>query len=314
MAGAQTRRFIGTRIEGLALVLFTACSWGITWPATKYLLTMLPPYTVRATSGVLGCVLALGAAALLGERIWPPRDQWGRIFLYAMLNFGLFIVLTVKALAMLRASEAVTITYTIPVWTVLLSWPLLHERPTARKLLALVLALGGVALLVGADTGQAGWDKLLPAAMSLGGAISFALGAVLAQKRPLRLPPTVAVFWQMLFGVALVTAFAVPEQRTWGGVTDIGWVGLTYIAVGPLTLAYLAWFRALRLVSASTAATTVLISPIVGVIGSGVMLRETFGARQLVALAMTLTGVALASRRQAGQDRSHAWKNKEETT
>lgn len=297
MAGAPTRRIIGTRVEGLALVLFTACSWGITWPITKFLLTMLPPYSVRATSGVMGCILALGAAALLGERIWPPRDQWGRILLYSMLNFGLFIVLTVKALVWLRASEAVTITYTIPVWTVLLSWPLLGERPTAVKLLALVLALGGVALLVGADTGQATWDKLLPAAMSLGGAISFGLGTVLAQTKPLRLPPTVSVFWQMLFGMLLVAAFSVPEQRDWAGVTGIGWLGLIYIAVGPLTLAYLAWFRALRLVSASTAATTVLISPVVGVIGSGVMLHETFGPRQLLALAMTLTGVALASRR-----------------
>ncbi len=120
---------------------------------------------------------------------------------------------------------------------------------------------------------------------------------MLAKHKPLRLPPTVSVFWQALFGISLVILFAAPEQRNWGGVSDIGWVALIYIAVVPLTLAYLAWFRALRLVSASTAATTVLISPMVGVIGSGVILHETFGTRQLLALAMTLTGVALASRR-----------------
>jgi drug/metabolite transporter (DMT)-like permease len=41
---------------------------------------------------------------------------------------------------------------------------------------------------------------------------------------------------------------------------------------------------------------TVLISPLVGVIGSALMLGETFGSAQLIGLAMTLTGVALASR------------------
>ncbi len=39
-----------------------------------------------------------------------------------------------------------------------------------------------------------------------------------------------------------------------------------------------------------------LLSPVVGVIGSGVLLGETFGPRQIVALVMTLTGVTLAAR------------------
>ena len=60
-------------------------------------------------------------------------------------------------------------------------------------------------------------------------------------------------------------------------------------------MGYLAWFRALKLVPASTAATTVLVSPLVGVIGSTLLLGEALGPRQLVALALTLTGVGLAA-------------------
>ena len=44
------------------------------------------------------------------------------------------------------------------------------------------------------------------------------------------------------------------------------------------------------------AATTVLVSPMIGVIGSTLLLGEALGPRQLLALAMTLTGVALAAR------------------
>lgn len=290
-------RFIGTRAEGLVLVIFTACSWGITWPIQKFLLTMLPPYTVRATAGVLGCTLALAVAALRGERLWPPRDQWPRLTMFALLNFGLFIVLTTSAIAHLRASEAVTITYTMPVWAVLLSWPLLGERPRPLKLLALLLALAGVGLLVGADPSQAAGEKLVPAGLALAAAISFALGTVMAQRLPLRLPPTIAVFWQALLGIGLVIAFAGPEQRDWARVSPLGWAGLLYIAAVPLTVAYLAWFRALRLVPASTASITVLMSPVVGVAGSGVLLGETFGMRQAVAMGMVLAGVGLAARR-----------------
>ena len=74
-----------------------------------------------------------------------------------------------------------------------------------------------------------------------------------------------------------------------------GWACVTYVATVPMTLAYLAWFRALRLVPAGMAATTVLVSPMVGVLGSTLVLGETLGVQQMVALGLTLTGVALAA-------------------
>lgn len=65
----------------------------------------------------------------------------------------------------------------------------------------------------------------------------------------------------------------------------------------PLTVAYLTWFRALRYVPASLAATTVLLSPTIGGIVSAFVLGDPFGPRQVVALVLTLTGVAMAATR-----------------
>ena len=53
--------------------------------------------------------------------------------------------------------DAVVITYTLPIWASLLAWPLLGERPSWRQFVALVLAIGGVALLVGAGTAASRW-------------------------------------------------------------------------------------------------------------------------------------------------------------
>jgi probable blue pigment (indigoidine) exporter len=294
-ADTHAKRLVSERTEGIALVLFTACSWGLTWPQSKFLLTMLPPFSMRASCGVLGFSFAFLVAFARGERIWPPRDQWPRLILFAMLNYGLFIVLTTQSLAWLKASEAVVITYTLPVWASLLAWPMLGERPTVSKVLALILAMAGVTLLVGADTAEATWQKLPAAGMSLAAAILFGLGTVLAKKNPLRLPPATSVAWQAMLGMTLIIALAGFEHPDWGNVTAGGRVAVAYISTIPLTVAYLAWFRALRMVPASTASTTVLVSPLVGVIGSGLLLGETFGPRQIVALVMTLTGVALAA-------------------
>jgi drug/metabolite transporter (DMT)-like permease len=290
------RRFLGSRAEGLCLVLFTACSWGASWPQTKFLLGELPPFTMRGFCGACGCVFAIAVAVARRERLMPPRDQWARLFLFAMLNYGVFIVLSTEAQVYLQSSEAVVLTYTLPIWASLLAWPLLGERPSWRQVLALVLAIGGVVLLVGAGSVGMGWGQLPGVAMALAAAVLFGLGTVLAKRTPLTLPPATSVAWQVGMGTAVVGSLAVFETADWSRVTPAGWACVAYVATIPMTVAYLAWFRALRLVPASMAATTVLVSPMVGVLGSTLVLGETLGPRQVVALGLTLAGVALAAR------------------
>ncbi len=292
--------FLGSRAEGLCLVLFTACSWGASWPQTKFLLSELPPFTMRTFCGACGTLFALAVAIARREHLIPPRLQWGRLLLFSMLNYGVFIILSTETQVYLPASEAVVITYTLPIWASLLAWPLLGERPGWKQFVALLLAVGGVALLVGIgfDNAQGGisWEKLPGVAMGLTAALLFGFGTVIAKRTPLALPPATNVAWQAGIGTVTLSALAVFETADWSRVTPAGWACVTYVATIPMTIAYLAWFRALRFVPASLAATTVLVSPMVGVLGSTLVLGETLGTRQIVALGMTLAGVALAAR------------------
>lgn len=298
------RSFIGSRAEGICLLLFTACCWGMTWPQAKFLLSMLPPFSMRTLCGVAGSLFAFLLAAARRERLMPPREQWPWLIAFAMLNYGLFVVLTTLALVWLSASEAVVITYTLPIWASILAWPMLGERLNLRRIAAILLGCGGVAAMVGigfapASAGAAGqgvWAKLPGASVALAAAWLFGLGTVVAKKHPLRMPPTAGVAWQAAIGTIPVLLLSLWERPVWSGVSLGGWAAVGYIAVFPFSLAYLTWFRALKLVPASTAATTVLVSPMVGVLGSALMLGDALGPRQWLALAMTLMGVALAAR------------------
>jgi drug/metabolite transporter (DMT)-like permease len=139
--------------------------------------------------------------------------------------------------------------------------------------------------------------KLPGVACIMGTSMMFALGAVFTKRYPLRLPPVTNVAWQVFLGsLPLLLASLLFDRWDFGRVTPIGWAGLGYGAVLALGVSYLAWFRALRLLPASTAATATLMVPLIGVLGSAALLGEPLGARQLVALAMTLAGVALAAR------------------
>lgn len=287
----------GGRAEGMALLLVTACSWGLNWPLMKFLLTELPPFWMRALSGLSGVAFALVLVLARRESLRVPRDQIGNLVLFSILNYGAFGIFTALALFWLRASEAVVITYTLPVWAALLAWPMLGERPTASRVAGMVLALVGVAALVGAEQVDLHARTIPGVACGFFAAVLFGLGTVIAKRQPLRLPPVAGVAWQIGLGSLPQLALAVAlEQPHFGRVTPLAWGCFAYIAVMPMTIAYLTWFRALRFLPASIAAISVLVSPLVGVLSSALLLGDPLGPRQLAALAVTLTGVGLAAR------------------
>jgi drug/metabolite transporter (DMT)-like permease len=295
LAGSRAAR--RATVQGLVYLLIAAASWGFTWPLQKFLLTELPPFTVRASTVAVGAVVGFGLAYARRERLGVPRDQWPIQVVASMLNYGLVTVLTITALIWLPASEAVIFTYTMPIWAALLAWLAFGERLTVGRAAALVLGIGGIVVLVGGHGVEAAsWAKLPGIACGLGAAWLFALGTVISKNRPPRLPPVAGVAWQVLLGAIPPVALAIFEAQDWSRVTPLGWLALLYCATVPMVFAYLAWFRALQLLPAATAAIGTLIAPVVGVTGSALLLGEPLGARQLVALALTLGGMALAVR------------------
>ena len=49
---------------GLMFLAITSVGWGFNWPSTKFLLSELPPLTLRGATGVIGAVLL---AAILDQ-------------------------------------------------------------------------------------------------------------------------------------------------------------------------------------------------------------------------------------------------------
>ncbi len=113
---AHSRGLGGGQVEGLILLAVTACSWGMNWPVVKFLMSELPPFTVRGLVAVAGCAFAFALAFARGERLRPPAGHFLYLVLFATLNYGGFVVFTTLALVWLKASEAVVITYTLPIW------------------------------------------------------------------------------------------------------------------------------------------------------------------------------------------------------
>ena len=282
---------------GYLLLLITSIGWGLNWPVTKHLLSELPPLSMRGISGVIGAVLLAGVAVAIGQSLKVPRAQWPRMVLLSLLNVTSWMALMGLALTYLPASEAAVIAYTMPVWAAVLAWPILGERMSWLRVVALAMALAGLIALMGGKGVSATQQTLPGIALAMWGAFNFALGTVFAKRWLLSLPPVTSAVWQVGIGclpVALV-GLAV-ESPHFTQLTSWGWVLFAYAIVVQFCIAYLCWFAALERLPASVAAIGTLLVPVIGVLASAAALGEPLGPGQIAALLFTIVGVVLASR------------------
>jgi drug/metabolite transporter (DMT)-like permease len=282
---------------GLMFLAITSIGWGFNWPIIKFLLGELPPLTMRGVTGVIGAGLLAALALLRGQSLQVPPAIWPRLMLAAVLNVTGWMVLMGLALVWLPASEAALIAYTMPVWASLLAWPVLGERPTVLRTLALVMAFAGLATLLGGNGIAASRAKLPGILMALSGAFGFALGTVLSKKWPIRMPPISAAAWQIWIGSLPVAIVGVCIETTdLAKVTPLGWWLVFYTTIVQFCVAYLSWFAALARLPASVAAIGTMAVPVIGVVTSAVALHEPLGPGQIAALFFTLGAVVLATR------------------
>jgi drug/metabolite transporter (DMT)-like permease len=282
---------------GLMFLAITSVGWGFNWPVTKYLLGELPPLTLRGVTGVIGAALLATLALGRGQSLRVARELWPRLMLAALLNVTGWMVLMGLALLWLPASEAALIAYTMPVWASLIAWPVLGERPTPMRTIALVMAFAGLAAIMGGNGIMASAAKLPGILMALAGAIGFALGTVLAKKLPIQLSPIPAAAWQIGLGCFPVAVVGLCIETTHlDRVTQLGWWLLVYSTLIQFCIAYVSWFAALARLPASVAAIGTMAVPVIGVVASAVALHEPLGVTQIVALMFTLAGVVLATR------------------
>lgn len=288
---------LSPRWMGFVFLAVTSLGWAVNWPAVKILLRDWPPLFARGVAGIAAALLLMGIAAAFGERLSVPRHALRPLLFAAFTNVFAWMGFSTIAMKYLAVSEAALLVYTMPIWATLLAWPILGARPTLRDIAGLLLGLSGLAVLLGGGPIALGSDKMVGIALALAASLLFALGSVMT-KSPLPMPPTALVAWQVGLGcfpmVALGLAF---ERPAIAALTTPGWSALIYMTLGPMAVCYLTWFAALRRLPAATAAISMLTVPVMGTVVAAFMLAEPLGMREVLAMALTLAGVALALRK-----------------
>ena len=282
---------------GLLYLAISSVGWGLNFPIMKLLLAEWPPLSSRGLSGVVGAAgLALFALAQR-QQLGVPRAMWPRLLLISVLTISGWVAFMGLALLWLRAGEAAVLAISLPVWVAILAWAVLGERVSVVRAVSLAVALAGIALLIGGQGVEASVGKLPGLLCALAGAISVALGTVLTKRLPLQIPPLSMATWTVGLGCLPVALIGVAIERPEvAALSAVGWASLLYMTVIQFCVCYACWFATLQRLPAATASIGTLLVPVIGVLSAAAMLHEPLGARDILALTVSLGGIAVALR------------------
>ncbi|WP_332776052.1 DMT family transporter [Polaromonas sp.] len=186
-----------------------------------------------------------------------------------------------------------------PVIVALLSVLRGYERASGRLVWALVLALGGVGLIVvpAADA------LTLPQGYAAGLAWSFASAGlyslvVLGNARmPARVPAVTASAWGMSVAALLMLALAAAQGLTWPQ-DSTAWLQVGYTGVFTTSIAYLAFAWGARRLSPTATVVGTLVEPLVAALAASWLFAQPLTGRQGAGAVLLGAAMLLLARRR----------------
>ncbi len=277
----------------LLLVMLAFC-WGLSWPAIRIALDEITPWAVRFLGYCLGAVTLFVLVKLQGRSLAIPRGPaWVHIAIASLFNVVSFGLAGTFAQTMASTSRVIIVNYSMPVWGSLMAWLILRERVSARNAIGLALCVAGLAVLI-YPVAATSLREPLGLVLGLVCALSWAAGTVYMKWARIPGDLLAITFWQVVFGIVVfaigyLAVYGAPaieplQWRTWGGILFNGILGTG--------IAYFIWFNIIGRLSTATASLGSLANPVVGVVGSAILLGERPTISDIIGFALIFAAAA----------------------
>jgi drug/metabolite transporter (DMT)-like permease len=278
--------------------------WGVNFSVVKAALDFLNPLALNALRFPLaGLVLWV----MVQRRSGPPadpRDFLGLIVLGIVGNvaYQMCFILGIDATL---AGNASLLLATSPVWTVLLSAAVGHERPNALVYAGSTLTLGGMVLVVigGGKALSLGHETLVGDGLMILGAFLWATYTVGSSRYIRKYGPVRVTAWTLWIGTPFLVALGAPAlwSTDWAGTPTWVWGAVVYAGVFSVAVAYLLWYRGVQQLGNSRTAVYSNLVPVVALLTAWLWLGEIPTLLQAGGAGIILSGIYLARRRKTLQ-------------
>jgi len=296
-----SRKFIAASIALLVVV------WALNFIAAKVGLLYLPPLAMASFRVVLaGAVMVpvyfacsrlavFAEASNLRRRGFASRDLW--IFLYLGF-FGVTVnqMCFTLGLYFTSVSHAAVIVGLGPIYILVLAVVLRLERATGHKVMGMLIALFGIAVLASENGISVHSASLEGDAITMTGSIGFAMYVVLGKRVAGKYDPLTMTAFNHFAGalivlpVAIYEAFNLHRAGNWP-IPWQAWAAVFYMAVFSSALAYVFYFWLLRYLEASQLSAFTYLLPVLATVLGILWLGEKGSWSQVLGGVIALGGV-----------------------
>ena len=250
-------------------------------------------------------VRVAGAAALLVPLLLLQghgpalRRHWQPIALVGVFNSALPFLCFAIAAYVLSAGLMGVFNATAPIWTALVAWWWLGERPGALRAFGLALGLAGAMGLawsrLGIKDGVGGVGGVTPAigiAACIAATVLYGVAANFTRQRLAGVPPMAVAAGSQLSATAVL---ALPALWAWPAqpVSMAAWGGAVALALACTGLAYILYFRLIAHTGATNAMTVTFLIPAFAMLWGWLVLAERPDWDMLAGTAVILLGTAM---------------------
>lgn len=287
------------------LALLVVVIWGANFVVIDAGQADVPPLLFLALRFLVVCVPAVFF-------LKPPGIGWRQLLLVGgFLSLGQFTLLYLALALGMPPGLASLLLQTQVMFSLAVAALALRERPTRRQVLGVALGMVGLVIVITAHTQAA---PLLPLIVTLGSALSWAIGNVLARRAQASSGLSLVVWSGLVVPLPAVALSLVVDSPpvVWEALTSLSWVAIgstVYTAVFASLIGYGIWNSLLARYPTSAVVPFTLLVPVVGILAAWLVQGEVPAVAELVGGAVMLAGLAAAvlqPRRRTGREASAA--------
>ena len=226
------------------------------------------------------------------------RQHWKRIFFIGLLNSGIPFACFSFALLSISTGLSAILNATVPMFGALIAWVWLKDKPTASRILGLIVGFAGVALLAwdqstfkpNASGVAPGWAVLA----CLLACICYGISASYTKRYLSGLPPLVTAAGSQIgatLGLALPALWLWPARMPGASA----WLALLAVGVVCTGIAYILFFRLIENAGPARALSVTFVVPVFAVLYGVLFLGESVTPWMVGCAGVIVGGTALAT-------------------
>lgn len=252
--------------------------------------------SVSAFYRILFAGLALFPLYLLRKKRTRPTNRDLRLITLGGLVFASNIVIWNTSILLTSAAAATLLSNNSPLWVGLGAMLIFHEKLSRKYWFGLLIALAGMATIVGGNAFQQlhlNVGHLLAILASL----SYAAYMLITQKARARTDTLTLNFFTMLVGATVLLPVVLLFGQPLTGFSQRTWLALLGLGLIPQFVGWLAINYAMGHIPAARVSVILLGQPVVTAILGFIILHETLSLADLFGGVLVLSGIYLVNQR-----------------